>query len=162
MPGMRRGRMAVRSGAGGMKARGIGGSAGTMGICSGNNEGFGGIGRMVTSSVMGRTAAATAALAALSTPSGVRMETGAALATAPEAARASMRSGTRCSERSFWVNSAIRASGADRCMDALSMPVATTDTRMTPSRLSSNVAPTMMLASWSTSSRMRVAASSTS
>src|SRR5436305_829597 len=42
------------------------------------------------------------------------------------------------------------------------MPVATTDTRTMPSRLSSKVAPTMMLASLSTSSRMRVAASSTS
>jgi hypothetical protein len=42
------------------------------------------------------------------------------------------------------------------------MPVATTETRTMPSRLSSNVAPTMMLASESTSSRMRVAASSTS
>jgi hypothetical protein len=44
----------------------------------------------------------------------------------------------------------------------MSTPVATTDTRMMPSRLSSKVAPTMMLASASTSSRMRVAASSTS
>ncbi len=42
------------------------------------------------------------------------------------------------------------------------MPVATTDTRMTPSRPSSKVAPRMMLASGSTSSRIRVAASSTS
>src|SRR5215213_2237507 len=42
------------------------------------------------------------------------------------------------------------------------MPVATTETRITPSRLSSKVAPTMILASWSTSSRIRVAASSTS
>jgi hypothetical protein len=44
----------------------------------------------------------------------------------------------------------------------LSIPVATTETRTMPSRLSSKVAPTMMLASWSASSRMRVAASSTS
>ena len=43
-----------------------------------------------------------------------------------------------------------------------SMPVATTDTRTRPSRLWSKVAPRMMLASESTSSRMRVAASSTS
>ena len=41
-----------------------------------------------------------------------------------------------------------------RAMQAWSMPVATTETRMTPSRLSSKVAPRMMLASWSTSSRM--------
>ena len=33
----------------------------------------------------------------------------------------------------------------------LSMPVATTETRTTPARLSSKVAPTMMLASWSAS-----------
>jgi hypothetical protein len=39
----------------------------------------------------------------------------------------------------------------------LSMPVATTETRTIPSRLSSKLAPTMMLASWSASSRMRVA-----
>ena len=55
----------------------------------------------------------------------------------------------------------LRLRTAARCA-VLSMPVATTDTRMMPSRLSSKVAPTMMLASWSTSSRMRVAASSTS
>ncbi len=41
-------------------------SAGGAAICSGNNDGFGGIGRMVTSSIIGRTAAATAALAAFS------------------------------------------------------------------------------------------------
>jgi hypothetical protein len=40
--------------------------------------------------------------------------------------------------------------------------VATTDTRIVPSKLSSKVAPTMMLASGSTSSRMRLAAWSTS
>jgi hypothetical protein len=45
---------------------------------------------------------------------------------------------------------------------AMSMPVATTDTRTMPSRLSSKVAPKMMLACSSTSLRMRVAASSTS
>ena len=41
------------------------------------------------------------------------------------------------------------ASGAveGRCRAAWSMPVATTDTRMMPSRLSSKVAPTMILAS---------------
>ena len=44
----------------------------------------------------------------------------------------------------------------------LSIPVATTETRTIPSRLSSKVAPTMMLASGSASSRMRLAASSTS
>jgi hypothetical protein len=44
----------------------------------------------------------------------------------------------------------------------MSTPVATTATRMVPSKPSSKVAPTMMLASASTSSRMRVAASSTS
>ena len=54
------------------------------------------------------------------------------------------------------------APAALRAISACSMPVATTETRMTPSRFSSKVAPTMMLASWSTSSRMRVAASSTS
>jgi hypothetical protein len=43
-----------------------------------------------------------------------------------------------------------------------STPVATTDTRIVPSKLSSKAAPTMMLASGSASSRMRVAASSTS
>ena len=42
------------------------------------------------------------------------------------------------------------------------MPVATTETRTIPSRLSSKDAPTMMLASGSASSRMREAASSTS
>ena len=42
------------------------------------------------------------------------------------------------------------------------MPVATTETWTTPSKLSSKMAPTMMLASWSASSRIRVAASSTS
>jgi hypothetical protein len=40
----------------------------------------------------------------------------------------------------------------------ISTPVATTDTRIVPSKLSSKVAPTMMLASGSTSSRMRLAA----
>jgi hypothetical protein len=49
-----------------------------------------------------------------------------------------------------------------RAIVACSIPVATTETRIRPSSASSKVAPTMMLASWSTSSRMRVAASSTS
>ena len=48
------------------------------------------------------------------------------------------------------------------CTRSCSMPVATTETRMMPSRLSSKVAPKMMLASASTSSRTRLAASSTS
>jgi hypothetical protein len=45
---------------------------------------------------------------------------------------------------------------------ARSMPVATTETRTTPSSAESKVAPRMMLASSSTSWRMRLAASSTS
>src|SRR5712664_46791 len=49
-----------------------------------------------------------------------------------------------------------------RTAPRLSMPVATTETRTIPSRLASKVAPTMMLASGSASSRIRVAASSTS
>ncbi len=62
--------------------------------------------------------------------------------------------------RSFAVISAmvwVLAAWADR-----SMPVATTETRIVPSRALSKVAPRMMFASGSTSSRMRVAASSTS
>ena len=103
---------------------------------------------------------------------------------APAAAASSFwaRSAMRAlSARSRAVRSARRVSGAEagaagatalvtagagvpalREISACSMPVATTETRITPSRLSSKVAPTMMLASWSTSSRMRVAASSTS
>ena len=67
--GMRVGRV-VRSAAGGMKAVGAGGSeawaGGSLAIGSGNNDGFGCIGRIVTSSVavICCTAAATAALAA--------------------------------------------------------------------------------------------------
>ena len=61
----------------------------------------------------------------------------------------------------LFIESAIEDSQL-RMMFACSMPVATTDTRISPSSASSKVAPTMMLASWSTSSRMRVAASSTS
>jgi len=53
--------------------------------------------------------------------------------------------------------SALSAGACWRGALAWSIPVATTETRMMPSRLSSKVAPTMMLASWSTSSRMRVA-----
>ncbi|VUF12937.1 hypothetical protein MTDSW087_02632 [Methylobacterium dankookense] len=76
----------------------------------------------------------------------------------------------RASERRRSATSAMRCSvsamaglfGEFAEIRAGSMPVATTDTRMMPSRLSSKVAPRMMLASWSTSSRMRVAASSSS
>ena len=49
-----------------------------------------------------------------------------------------------------------------RISAGLSMPVATTETLTMPSRLSSNVAPRIMLASSSTSWRIRLAASSTS
>jgi hypothetical protein len=66
MAGMRRGRFVARSGAGGMNARGAGGCSGGGAICSGNSDGFGGIGRIVTSSIIGSTAAATAAWAAAS------------------------------------------------------------------------------------------------
>ena len=52
--------------AGGMNARGAGGCSGGGAICSGNSDGFGGIGRIVTSSIIGSTAAATAAWAAAS------------------------------------------------------------------------------------------------
>ena len=48
-----------------------GGGSGGGAICSGNSEGFGGIGRIITSSIMGSRAAATAALAAASIASGV-------------------------------------------------------------------------------------------
>ena len=94
MPGMRRGRLTVRSGAGGMKARGVGGGSTGGAICSGNSDGLGGIGRMVTSSIMGRTAAATAALAAASIASGVGGE--GAVGVASGRARVSMRSAGRC------------------------------------------------------------------
>ena len=69
MRGMR-GRLGTRSGAGGMKAPETGGSnaLGSAAEGSGNSDGFGWIGRMVTSSteVIGSTAAATAAFAAFS------------------------------------------------------------------------------------------------
>ena len=97
MPGMRRGRLTVRSGAGGMKARGVGGGSTGGAICSGNSDGLGGIGRMVTSSIMGKTAAATAALAAASIASGVGGEGAVgAVGVASGRARVSMRSAGRC------------------------------------------------------------------
>ena len=67
--GIRCPRFAGRSGVGGMKAVGAGGSWAALGsgVGSGNSDGFGCIGRIVTSSmVIGSTAAATAALAAFS------------------------------------------------------------------------------------------------
>ena len=73
---------------------------------------------------------------------------------------------SRASAFSFSATSAMRLSIADMsCWAGLpiwSMPVATTDTRITPSIDSSKVAPTMMLASSSTCSRISVAAWSTS
>ena len=62
------------------------------------------------------------------------------------------------------VMSLTRLKGAGRgdFIASTSMPVATTETRMPPSRDSSKVEPKMMLASGSTSSRTRLAASSTS
>ena len=82
MPGIRRGRLSVRSGAGGIKARGAGGGSEGSASCSGNSDGFGGIGRMVTSSIMGNTAAATAALAAASIDWGICGADGAMLGVA--------------------------------------------------------------------------------
>ena len=68
--GMRRGRFGRRSGAGGMNA--LGAAASTIaGDGSGNREGLRGMGRTVTSSTRGRTARATAALAAVSIASAV-------------------------------------------------------------------------------------------
>ena len=52
--------------------------------------------------------------------------------------------------------------GRGMCLMSASMPVATIETRITPSIVSSNVEPKMMLAPSSTSSRTRLAASSTS
>ncbi len=52
--------------------------------------------------------------------------------------------------------------GSAACCAGVSMPVATTDTRILPARLSSTALPKMMLASSATSSRMRLAAWSTS
>jgi hypothetical protein len=66
----------------------------------------------------------------------------------------------RLSLRSLPASSVSECAGCVwRVAPRLSMPVATTETRTIPSRLSSKVTPTMMLASSSTSSRMRVAAS---
>ena len=81
------------------------------------------------------------------------------------AAAVRTRSGRRCGGcRRAASQEFVRVSTGCVCGVAsrLSMPVATTETRTIPSRLSSKVAPTMTLASWSTCSRMRVAASSTS
>ena len=52
--------------------------------------------------------------------------------------------------------------GSSACTMVASVPVATTETRIVPVMSGSKVAPRMMLASESTSSRMRLAASSTS
>ena len=56
----------------------------------------------------------------------------------------------------------VSAKGSGTLCDKASMPVATTDTRMTPSSFSSKAEPKMMVASGSTSARIRLAASSTS
>ena len=58
--------------------------------------------------------------------------------------------------------SAVPLSGRGVLIDNASMPVATTDTRITPSNFSSKADPKIIVASGSTSSRMRFAASSTS
>ena len=152
--------------------------SGRSGAAPTNSDGFGGIGRIVTSSSVGRrherpsdrapsrrprparigAAAASDRRRVLAPVVGRALLTGAAAVA--RVSRAAMR---LRSARSLCVTSAIGVRLRGRCTPAtLSMPVATTDTRMMPSRLSSKVAPTMMLASWSTSSRMRVAASSTS
>ena len=104
MAGMRRGRFAARSGAGGMNARGAGGCSGGGAICSGNSDGFGGIGRIVTSSIIGSTAAATAAWAAASIDAWDCCGDGGGDAGACACMRGSFRSGTNrgccCSARS--------------------------------------------------------------
>ena len=80
--GMRCGRLPTRSpAAGGMKARGKAGSAagGSLAAASGNRDGLGWIGRIVTSSmeVTGMTAAATAARAAEFAPWDIAADAGA-------------------------------------------------------------------------------------
>ena len=122
---------------------------------------------------IGRTAAATAALAAVSIASGGLRAPASPAPSACGAWRPFGRSplgDARAAARPALVGAQLLRELRDPRLRAVagalepawSMPVATTETRMMPSRLSSKVAPTMMLASWSTSSRMRVAASSTS
>ena len=117
---MRGARFTGRSGAGGMKDDGACCSTGVSATGSGNSDGFGCIGRMVTSSsaVIGCSAAATAALAAVSIPAeaGAGLWTGAWIGCGCIATRVSLRSirsaGRGWSPRSFCVSSASRASGA--------------------------------------------------
>ena len=79
-----------------MKALGAGGGSAGSAICSGNSDGLGGIGRIITSSIMGRTAAATAALAAAWIASAFCAAVAAAAGVASGGGHASMRSPARC------------------------------------------------------------------
>ena len=142
-----------------MNARGAGGGSAGGAICSGNSDGFGGIGRIVTSSIIGSTAAATAAWAAASIDAWVCCGAGAALA---GGVRLHSRLAPLGDEARLLLlgpqligakllrelrDAGPRARSTAAAAAAWSMPVATTETRMMPSRLSSKVAPTMMLAS---------------
>ena len=154
MRGMRGVRGGSRSGCGGMKAFGVGIAGPARQAGSMNSDGFSGIGRIGHLFAVrdGMIAAATAACAARSSRRPKPAPRRARLRGLDRLGAARRRSATRGVSEARSSLRHLRKRVRPRLPAAaarqrVSMPVATTETRMMPSRLSSKVAPTMMLAS---------------